>query len=165
MSLTVHTIILVITILVSINAFNKSELMNRLVFSPYLCKSENQFYRFFSHLLIHADLQHLAFNMFSFYFIGSYLEQIFIFEYGMFQGEIYFLMLYVFGGFFATLIPYVRHNDNLNYQSLGASGAVSAVVFAFVIWNPTAELLVMFFPMKAWLFGILFFAYEYWADK
>jgi membrane associated rhomboid family serine protease len=165
MSLTVHTIILAITILVSINAFNKNELKNRLVFSPYLCKSENQFYRFFSHLLIHADLQHLAFNMFSFYFLGRYLEQIFIFEYGMFQGEIYFLMLYVFGGFFATLIPYVRHNDNPHYQSLGASGAVSAVVFAFVIWNPTAELLVMFFPMKAWLFGILFFAYEYWADK
>ena len=165
MTSTLHTIILIVTILVSVNAFKNEELKQKLLFNPYLCKEENQFYRFFSHVLIHADFQHLAFNMMSFYFLGRYLEASFIFEYGFLNGEIYFLMLYVFGGLFSTLIPFLRNNSNPHYNSLGASGAVSAVVFAFVIWNPFAELLVMFFPMKAWVFGLLFFAYEYWADK
>jgi len=165
MAFTLHTFILLLTILVSANAFKKPSLLAKMSFSPYLCKHNNEFYRFFSHLLIHADLQHLAFNMFSFYFLGSYLEQLLMVEYGVFKGEIYFLILYIFGGFFATLLPYIRNQNNQSYQSLGASGAVSAVVFAFVMWNPMADLIVLVFPMKAWLFGILFFVYEYWAMK
>ena len=76
-----------------------------------------------------------------------------------------FLLLYFLGGFFATLIPFIRNQDNSGYRSLGSSGAVSAVVFAFVLWNPSADLLVMFIPMKAWFFGILYLSYEIWADK
>jgi membrane associated rhomboid family serine protease len=69
------------------------------------------------------------------------------------------------GGLFATLIPYSRNQDNPGYRSLGASGAVSAVIFAFVLWNPNVQLLVMFIPMKAWIFGFVYLAYEFYADK
>ena len=165
MAITAHTLILVATILLSLNAMNKEALKEKMMFIPYLCKNENQGYRIFSHLFIHADIPHLAFNMMSFYFLGTYLEMELIIYSGFIKGEIYFVLLYFLGGLFATLIPYARNHDNPYYRSLGASGAVSAVVFAFVIWNPMQELLVMFFPMKAWLFGILYLAYEIYADK
>lgn len=164
MDITLHTIILILTVFISLNAINKGHSEN-FMFVPYLAKNDNQYYRFVSHLFFHSDYTHLAFNMFSFYFIGKYLEQYFMYEFGIVQGEIYFFILYFIGGFFATLIPFIRNQDNPGYRSLGASGAVSAVVFAFVLWNPKADLLVMFIPMKAWLFGFLYLAYEIWADK
>lgn len=164
MVFTIHTIILILTVFVSLNAINKRRFEDYM-FVPYLVKYDNQYYRFVSHLFFHSDFTHLAFNMFSFYFIGKYLEQYFILKFGIVQGEIYFLLLYFLGGFFATLIPFIRNQDNSGYRSLGSSGAVSAVVFAFVLWNPSADLLVMFIPMKAWFFGILYLSYEIWADK
>jgi len=164
MDITLHTIILFLTVFISLNGINRGRSEN-FMFVPYLVKNDNQYYRFVSHLFFHSDYTHLAFNMFSFYFIGKYLEQYFMYEFGIVQGEIYFFILYFIGGFFATLIPFIRNQDNPGYRSLGASGAVSAVVFAFVLWNPKADLLVMFIPMKAWLFGFLYLAYEIWADK
>ena len=140
MTFTLLTIILIVTIIVSLNAFKNGSLMDQLIYSPYRSKHNREYYRMLGHLLIHADSTHLIFNMMSLYFLGSLLEQEFMFQYGSLNGEIHFLVLYVLGGLFATLIPYVRNQDNPNYRSLGASGAVSAVIFAAIIWNPTMEL-------------------------
>ncbi len=159
------TVILIATIGLSLNAMNKDDLKNRMMFVPFLSKNHNQSYRIFTHLFIHADIQHLAFNMFSLYFLGNILEAELVQHFGLIKGEIHFITLYFLGGLFSTLIPYYRNHDNPNYRSLGASGAVSAVVFAFVIWNPFADLVVMIIPMKAWLFGILYLALEIWLDK
>jgi membrane associated rhomboid family serine protease len=144
---------------------NNDELKNRMMFVPYLSKNQNQSYRIFTHLFIHSDIQHLAFNMFSFYFLGKILEEELIQHFGFLKGEIHFVTLYFLGGLFSTLIPYYRNHENPNYRSLGASGAVSAVVFAFVIWNPFADLIVIVIPMKAWIFGVLYLAFEIWSDK
>jgi len=166
MSISVLTIIMIVTILVSFNAMNNEELKNKLMFIPYICKNENQGYRVFTHMFVHADTQHLLFNMMSLYFLGSALESELIIHFGVLKGELNFLMLYFLGGLFSTLIPYARNHSNSSYRSLGASGAVSAVVFAFIIWNPFAELGIFFvLPMKAWLFGILYIAFEIWSDK
>ena len=166
MTLTALTLIMIATILVSLNAMNNEELKDRMMFIPYISKNDKQSYRIFSHMFVHADFQHLAFNMMSLYFLGSALEYELIFQFGFLKGEINFLLLYFLGGLFSTLIPYARNHDNPNYRSLGASGAVSAVVFAFIIWNPFAELLIFFaIPMPAWLFGVLYLAFEIWSDK
>lgn len=165
MSFTILTIILIVTIGISLSLMNNEEVKNKWMFIPYLCSTQKEVYRIFSHLFIHADLQHLAFNMISLYFLGEILEVELMQQFGILNGEIYFLFLYFGGGFFATLIPYVRNHANYSYRSLGASGAVSSVVFAFIIWNPFADLVVMIIPMKAWIFGILYLAFEIWNDK
>jgi membrane associated rhomboid family serine protease len=88
-------------------------------------------------------------------------------EYGTVSGELHFIVLYILGGVFATLIPYMRNQDNIHYRSLGASGAVSAIIFAAIIWNPTMQLGLLFIPIPipAYIFGPLYLAFEYWADR
>jgi membrane associated rhomboid family serine protease len=167
MSFSLLLIIIILTIIVSLNGFKDMEMTERLLYSPYRAKHNNEFYRIVSHTVIHSDLMHLVFNMFSLYFLGSLLEINLISEYGTLQGEIHFLLIYLFGGIFATIIPYARNQDNPNYRSLGASGAVSAVIFAAIIWNPTMQLGLLFIPIPipAYIFGPLYLAFEYYADK
>ena len=82
MTLTALTLIMIATILVSLNAMNNEELKDRMMFIPYISKNDKQSYRIFSHMFVHADFQHLAFNMMSLYFLGSALEYELIFQFG-----------------------------------------------------------------------------------
>ena len=158
-------VIVGIVVLISLQGFNSKEFIYKMSFSPYLVKHQNQFSRFFTQMFIHADMGHLFFNMFSFYSLGSYMEMALKYTYGDVLGGIHFTVLFLAGGLFATLWPYVRNQDNENYHSLGASGAVSAVIFAFVMWSPGEELLIFFFPMKAYIFGPLYLIFEYFAFR
>jgi membrane associated rhomboid family serine protease len=160
-------IIIIVTVLVSLNAFNKSLILDKMVYSPYRVKHEKEYYRLVSHMFIHADSVHLIFNMMSLYFLGSFLENELMFSFGSIGGEVHFLILYFFGGLFSTLIPFSRNQDNSNYRALGASGAVSAVIFAAIIWNPTMKLSLLFLPIPipAYIFGPIYLAFEYWADR
>lgn len=137
------------------------------MYSAYLSKHKREHYRILSHILIHADASHLLFNMMSLYFLGTLLETSLVFTYGLVKGEVYFGMIYVLGGVFATLWPYLRNQDNPNYRSLGASGAVSAVIFATIIWMPKMELSLLFIPVgiPAYIFGPIYLALEYFLDK
>ena len=116
--------------------------------------------------------------MFALYFLGgvfldtgelSYVgvEDTLTDSYGSLKGQLHFFVLYLFGGIFATLIPYWRHHDNPSYSSLGASGAVSSVVFAAIVWNPGMTINLMFIPVPipAYIFGPLYLAFEYFADR
>ena len=165
--ISVLTILMGVTIIVSLNGFNNNNLKERLLFVPFRIKHNNEHLRIISHVLIHADLTHLAFNKFSLYFLGSFLENSFIQYYGFYEGESFFLILYFLGGIFATFIPYYRHHENRNYKSLGASGAVSAIVFAAILWNPTMQLGILFIPIPipAYIFGPIYLFIEYLADK
>ncbi len=178
MSINVHTIIIIITVAVSLSAFNNRNLLERFMYIPYRVKHNKEGVRLLTHTLIHADYMHLAFNMFALYFLGKYflsfdcihwggldcgLEE----TYGKAQGQFHFLAIYVLGALFATLIPYIRHQDNSSYRSLGASGAVSAIIFASIMWNPGMPLRIIFIPIDipAYIFGPLYLAYEWFADK
>ena len=158
-------IILVINIAISWQAFQNLELKERFLFIPYTVKHNNEFYRLFSHLFIHADITHLAFNMLSLYSLGSMFEQQLNFSYGFLIGSIHFLLLYFLGGLASTFVIYFRNQDNASYRSLGASGAVSAVIFASIIWNPTMSLMIMFIPIPipAFLFGPIYLLIEFFA--
>lgn len=167
MSVSITLIIIIITVLVSLQGFNKQDFMYRLAFSPYDVKHRGKHFKFITHMFIHSDWGHLLFNMFSLYFLGRLLEFQLDIEYGLVKGSLHFVVIYFLGGFFATLWPMARNNDNPAYMSLGASGAVSAVIFAAIIWNPTMELALLFIPVPipAYIFGPLYLAFEFWAFK
>ena len=167
MLLSLLGIIILVTVAFSIRAFKDYELMRKMVFFPFRCKHNHEQYRVLTHLFIHADATHLIFNMLSLYILGEILEMQLINEFGVMRGEIHFVTLYFLGGIFSTLIPFYRNQDNIHYRSLGASGAVSAVIFAAIIWNPTMQLGLLFLPIPipAYIFGPLYLLYEYWADK
>ncbi len=179
MSLSLITILIIVTVLTSMQGFNKPDFLYRMALSPYKVKHEKKQYMLISHIFVHADWAHLLFNMMSFYFLGEALlnveenaaynikdglEQ----TYGFVQGNLHFLVLYFVGGFFATFWPMLRNQDNPSYVSLGASGAVSSVIFAMIMWNPAVELQLMFLPgigIPAYLFGPLYLIFEFWAFK
>jgi len=159
-------------------SFNNRATMEKLMYIPYDVKHNKNHVRIITHMLIHADWTHLLFNMMSLYFLGeSFLSAPcdmyvgidcgLVATYGNTGGQIHFLTLYIFGGLFSTLIPYIRHQDNSSYRSLGASGAVSAVIFAAILWNPGMSLRLFFIPIDipAYVFGPLYLLYEYYADK
>jgi membrane associated rhomboid family serine protease len=158
-------IILISTGLISWQALQSSLLKERFLFIPYTVKRNREFYRFASHLFIHADITHMAFNMISLYSLGSMFEQQLKFTYGALIGSTHFILLYFLGGLVSALVIYFRNQDNPSYRSLGASGAVSAVIFASIIWNPTMSLMIMFIPIPipAYLFGPIYLLIEFFA--
>lgn len=167
MGISALAVIMIATILISLKAMSDEVMKEKWMYSPYLVKHEKQSYRIISHIFVHADFGHLIFNMISLYFLGKVLETILVYKYGTLQGELHFISVYVFGALFATVIPYFRNQDNSMYRSLGASGSVSAVVFASILWVPEMELSFIFIPIpfKAYWFGLFYLAYEIYMDK
>jgi membrane associated rhomboid family serine protease len=159
--------IIIATAILSFKCFKDSQMMSKWLFSPYRVKHSNELHRFVSHMFIHADLSHLLFNMISLFMFGEMIEGEFYLHFGATNGLIYFIILYLAGGLFSTLWPYIRNQENPNYLSLGASGAVSAVVFAGIMWNPTMKMGLIFLPIMipAYIFGPLYLAFEFWMFK
>lgn len=156
-----------VTIYISLQAFQNASFKDEWTFSPYAIKHYNKGWKVLQHMWIHLDMQHLIFNMISLYFLGDVLIHQFVFEYGVMEGNLKFLTLYMIGGIFATVIPYLRHNENPTYRSLGASGAVSAIVFGAILWNPEMELgfILLPFYFKAYWFGLGYLVYEFYMDR
>ncbi len=167
MELSVTLIIVAITVLVSLAAFNNHDLTNQLIFSPYQAKHQNQWWRAITHGFIHADHMHLFFNMYVLYNFGDLIEQTLIYIYGPTTGMLYFIGMYVGGLLFATIPSMRKHSDNPMYRSLGASGAVSTVLFAFIIFYPSEKLSLLLIPIgiPAYIFGALYLAFETYSNK
>ncbi len=151
-------LIIAITSIVSILAFSRDQLREDLLFWPFLIKRERQFYRIITHGALHADAMHLIFNMVSFYSFGIALEEYFFpVLFGNLARGI-FALLYVLG-IIASVIPdLIQHRDHSYYRSLGASGAVSAVVFAAITIQPKMPIQFFFipFPIPGYIFGLAF---------
>ncbi len=130
-------IIIGITVAVSLIAFSNNDLRNKALFYPYAMRGPNEYYRFLSHGLIHADYMHLFFNMFALYSFGRYAE------YALFNRTEY-ISLYVTALIASSLFDFFKNRDNPNYAALGASGAVSAVVFSTLIFDPWARNVAIF---------------------
>jgi membrane associated rhomboid family serine protease len=160
-------IIIGITVLISFSVENKPDLKEKMLFMPNRIKHNGEYQRMISSIFIHADLNHLVFNMISLYFLGNLFEQQMIQIYGVQLGSVNFLLLFLLGGVAAEIYPFIRHQDDPYYRSLGASGAVSAVIFAAIFWNPTMDLYLFFipFPIPAYIFGPIYLAFEYFAMK
>ena len=150
-------LILAVTVGASLFAMKRPQILEKLMLVPYNVNHFKEYYRIVSHGFIHADGTHLFFNMFVLWEFGTTVEA----EMG---GS--FPVLY-FGALLTATIPALtKHKDNANYRSLGASGAVSAVLMAFIVAHPTQPLLLFFIiPMPAIFAGVLFFLYERHMQK
>lgn len=166
MAIGITEIIVILTCIISWQGMNNQNFQNQCLFIPYEVKNSNEYYRVLSHMLIHADIAHLAFNMISLFYLGGYLEMELTYEFGN-LGLYYFVIIYIFGGMAATIFPFYKNSDNILYRSLGASGAVSAVVFATIMWNPQLELMLLFIPIpiKAYILGPLYLLVEYYSMR
>ena len=156
--LSVTQIIVIITCLVSIPAFNRETIKENLLFWPYEINKRNQYYRFVSCGLIHADSMHLIFNMVSLYSFGVAIES-FLFPVFFHKNTTFlYILLYVLGIIFSCIPDYFKYRETYGYRALGASGAVSAVIFSAILLEPNMPLRFFFIPIDipGYVFGLVF---------
>ncbi len=158
-------IIIGTTALVSYMAFQNRELMGKLQFNAAKVIHEKEYYRLVSHAFVHANWSHLIVNMFVLYFFGRNIEAYFGYFFGN-RATAYFLLLYFGGILVSNLWSLIKHKDNYYYNAVGASGAVSAVLFAAIFFNPW-ELLYLFavLPIPGILFAVGYLVYSYQSSK
>jgi membrane associated rhomboid family serine protease len=159
-------LIIAITAIVSIKAFGNHQLFRRLAFNAYDIKHFKNSYRFISYALVHADWIHLLVNMMVLFSFGRVVETYYAFYFGT-KGILYFVLLYVGAAALSTLPSYGKHKDNYSYTAVGASGAVSAVLFASIVFYPLGKITIFPIPIgiPAILFGPLFLAYSAYMNK
>lgn len=138
--------------------YRAPQIIERCLFRPYYFLRSRQYDTIYMSGFVHADIGHLLFNMVTFYFFAFPMER--------FIGTLRFLILYFLGLVVSHACTYVKHKDNAEYASLGASGAISAVLFAYIVYFPTTELIILPIPIPipAWLFAVGYVGYSYWAS-
>ena len=159
-------VILILTCIISFTAFSNQKVIDDLIFYPPAITQRNQWYRFVTNGVIHADIAHLAFNMFSFYLFGNFVEQDFMSLFNE-NGKILFLAMYITALAVCLIPTYFQHKDNYHYRSLGASGAASAVVFAGIFLNPTIKIGLIIIPpiIPGFVFGPLYLVLSAYMAK
>lgn len=160
-------IIIGVTVAISLMAWASPKMMQKWLFNPYLIYSKNEWYRFFTSGFIHLDYMHLIFNMVSLYFLGVYSERAFLQQFGEKNYIAIFAFFYISALVIAVLPTYFRYRQNPYYNALGASGAVSAVVFSAVIIEPSIKLIIfpIPFPIPGILYAILYVTYSAYMAK
>ncbi|MFN3848644.1 MAG: rhomboid family intramembrane serine protease [Spirosomataceae bacterium] len=156
--------IVVATVLLSLYAWQKPQIFYGWMLNPPAV-DRGQYFRFVTSGFIHADYMHLFFNMFTLYNFGGYIEQLMQARFGPEVGRAAYLLFYIVAIIASDIPSYLKNRGNPNYNSLGASGAVSAVVFGAILFFPTAQLLVFFIPMPAFIYAFLYLAYTYYEMR
>lgn len=146
--------LIAVTVLVSMQAFRDRNLFAKLILWPARMKQPSEYYRFLSSGFIHADNQHLIFNMISLFFMGYGVAT----YYEYFVGKPMYLLLYLSGIIVSSIPSYLKNRNNMYYSSLGASGGVSAVTTAYVYFAPWSKIIIFVIPMPAILYAVLFIA-------
>jgi membrane associated rhomboid family serine protease len=156
--------IIAMTVVVSWQAFEKPQLADRLILWPPAIERKRQYDRLLTHGLIHADWMHLFFNMLTLYFFGRLVEA----QMAELRGPVVYPLFYLSAIVIAILPTYLRHRHDPHYRSLGASGAVSAVTFAFIMIDPWATIIIPIplpIPMPAILYAVGYVGYSFWKDR
>ena len=154
--------LIAITCVVSWMAFDKRLLADRLVLWPPALERRHEYWRLVSYGFVHADIGHLAFNMITLFFFGGLIEM----KMQQVTGSFLTYPLFYLVALAVSILPsYLKNQKNPNYLSLGASGAVSAVLFAFILLKPWNLILVMFIPAPAILYAVFYVGYSIWMDK
>ena len=160
MEFSITLAIIVATSLVSWLGFNNEALKGALVLWPPAVTRRHEYHRFLGYGVVHADFMHLLFNMFTLYFFGRLMEGF----YAQYLGAMGFLWFYLSALVVSALPSYLKHRDDPDYVTLGASGAVSAVLFAFILLRPWETLLIYFIPVPAIIFAALYTGYSVYMN-
>jgi membrane associated rhomboid family serine protease len=152
-------VIFVLTIVISLVGFKSPQLIDRMLFRPYYLVRRGEWDRLITSGFVHMDGMHLLFNMLSYFFFAFTLERAI--------GTVRFLALYIVSLALSELGTWLKHRNNPQYASLGASGAVLAVMFAYIVYFPTSKLslLILPIPVPAPLFAVLYLAYSWWQSR
>lgn len=153
----VASIIFIFTIITSLYAFNDHQLYGKFMLHPYTVSKGKNLYTFITSGLIHADYMHLFFNMFTFLFFAFSLERM--------MGHWQFGLLYLVSLILSDIPSVIKHKHHFWYNSLGASGAISAVLFSYILFEPLTTIGVMFIPMPALVFAVLYLVYSWYMAK
>ncbi|MFC4211912.1 rhomboid family intramembrane serine protease [Pedobacter lithocola] len=155
----VASVIFVFTIITSLYAFYDNGIYGKFMLHPYSVSKGKNVYTLITSGLIHADWMHLFFNMFTFFAFAFTLERL--------MGSWQFGLLYFLGLVLSDLPTVFKHKDNFHYNSLGASGAISAVLFSYILFNPMSKIYIMFIPIgiPAVAFGVIYLIYCAYASR
>ncbi|MGO4294888.1 rhomboid family intramembrane serine protease [Chitinophaga sp. RAB17] len=154
MTFSISLVIIIITCLISYTALQNYDQLNKLSLQPYMVNRYRQYYRFVTSGFVHADFQHLLFNMLTLWFFGRFIEDVFT---SLFHNKLVYVLYYILGIVVANIPSYIKNRNNSDYSSLGASGAISAIVFTAIIVNPWASIYLFFaLKMPAVVYGVLF---------
>ncbi|MCB0791581.1 MAG: rhomboid family intramembrane serine protease [Flavobacteriales bacterium] len=158
--------IILITAVVSVWAFNDARIFTLLLFEPFVIRARKEYFRFVTHAFVHANWPHLFVNMFVLYAFGRSVEVLFGSISGLPPTAVY-LTLYFSAMIVASVPGYLRHMRDPNYRSVGASGAVSAILFAHILMMPTRPIYLFLLPVPipSVLFGALYLGYEWYMDR
>ena len=157
-------IIIIITTVFSISAFSRRELFYKFQLNPYQIYHRKDYKRILTHGFLHADWIHLIINMIVLYSFGSAVENYFnyYFKYPVF----YFIIFYILAIVISSIISVFKHKDNHNYNAVGASGAVSAIVFTSIFFNPWQKIYFYgIIGVPGIILGILYLIYSYYMSK
>ncbi|PSL27525.1 rhomboid family intramembrane serine protease [Chitinophaga ginsengisoli] len=162
MDMTISIAIIILTCIISITSFNNQRRIDDLSMWPYMVKEKKQYYRFITSGFVHGDFMHLGFNMLTLFFFGRHIEEAFLM---IFHSKLYYLLFYTLALVLSDIPTYLKHKNNDGYRTIGASGAVSAVVFAFILFAPWTKILVFIIPMPAILYGIVYLGYTIYLSR
>ena len=155
----VASLIFVFTIITSLYAFYDHSIYGKFMLHPYSVSRGHKVWTVITSGLIHADWMHLFFNMFTFVAFAFTLERL--------MGSFLFGLLYILALILSDVPTIFKYKENFNYNSLGASGAISAVLFSFILFSPKSGIRILFIPfdIPAYIFGILYLVYCYYASR
>lgn len=162
-------IIIGITVIVSIICFSNRTMFYNLSLNPYSIIRRNEWYRLVTHAFLHGDYSHLFVNMFVLWSFGTSIEQIFKVLYSQGAIEHYqlnYVLLYIGAVVFSSIPDLIKRRNQAMYNSIGASGAVSAILFASIFFDPWSKIyLFAVIPIPSIIFGILYVWYEGYMSK
>ena len=159
-------IIIAFTSIVSFIALQNRVIFEKYLFNAYATIHHKQIYRIISHAFLHADFNHLLFNMLTLFFFGDYVESVFKMYFGK-LGITYYIVLYFLAIILSTLPSIIKHRNNQFYNAVGASGAVSAVLFSYILLDPFGKIYIFFIPIgiPAFIFGPAYLLYSAYMGK
>ena len=159
-------LLIAVIVITSFYAWNKPNVFQKWLMNPYLINKQREYHRFLTSGLIHSNYGHLFLNMLALFFFGRNVEMVFGYILGP-SGKIILIIFFLLGIVVSDIPTYLKYKRLPHYNSLGASGGVSALVFSSIMFFPLQKIYIMFIPfgIPGFIIGILYLAYSYYQSK